>query len=170
MNIIFDFRNTVHTRKCSFIEFFQWVIVILCLFIPGILFSQTLSPTVFATGGDYFESEEYSLSITVGEPVTDTYFSSGNVLNCGFQQVEPPDSYYMVWTGVIDNDWNKSGNWNFTRVPLSTDDVLIPASAINMPVVNISGRSCRNIVIEQNASVTVNPGVDFTVYGDVTMY
>jgi hypothetical protein len=49
-------------------------------------FSQTLSPDVFTTSGDYFTSTNNSLSWTIGECITETYSSTNNILTQGFQQ------------------------------------------------------------------------------------
>ncbi len=47
--------------------------------------AQTLSPTVIATGGDYYSNSSGSLSWTTGESVV-TYIGSGQTLSQGFQQ------------------------------------------------------------------------------------
>ncbi len=54
-------------------------------------FSQTLTPEVYATSGDYFTSTNNSLSWTLGETVIDTYSSTNNTLTQGFQQ----SSYFV---------------------------------------------------------------------------
>src|ERR1019366_834874 len=48
--------------------------------------SQTLSPDVLTTSGDYFTNANNSLSWTIGECITETYSSSNNILTQGFQQ------------------------------------------------------------------------------------
>ncbi len=48
--------------------------------------SQTLSPEVLATSGDYFSNVNNSLSWTIGECITETYSNSNNILTQGFQQ------------------------------------------------------------------------------------
>lgn len=73
------------------------------------------------------------------------------------------------WIGGIDENWNKPGNWNPTGVPTEIDDVLIPSTVPNMPVVKINGLSCHNILIKSGASVTVNPGKTINVTGTITI-
>src|SRR5688572_27496856 len=51
-------------------------------------FSQSLTPTVVASSGDYFSGSAASLSWTLGEVVTDTYIGTNNQLTQGFQQPE----------------------------------------------------------------------------------
>lgn len=41
-----------------------------------------------------------------------------------------------LWTGVANNDWNDPANWDDLALPISSTDVVIPASAPNMPLVN----------------------------------
>ncbi|MBU2652156.1 MAG: T9SS type A sorting domain-containing protein [Bacteroidetes bacterium] len=50
------------------------------------LFSQSISPWVIASSGDFYSGEEISLSWTLGEPVTETFTSNEITLNQGFQQ------------------------------------------------------------------------------------
>ena len=49
-------------------------------------FSQTLSPDVWATSGDYYSNANNSLSWTIGECITETYSNANNSLTQGFQQ------------------------------------------------------------------------------------
>jgi hypothetical protein len=49
-------------------------------------FAQSVSPEVVATSGDYFTGSAATLSWTLGEVATDTYFGTSNQLTQGFQQ------------------------------------------------------------------------------------
>lgn len=48
--------------------------------------SQTITPDVLTTSGDYFTNANNSLSWTIGECITETYSSANNKLTQGFQQ------------------------------------------------------------------------------------
>ena len=48
--------------------------------------SQSLTPTVVASSGDYFVGSAATLSWTLGEVVTDTYYGTSTRLTQGFQQ------------------------------------------------------------------------------------
>ncbi len=61
-------------------------LLFLGIFWGQIGYSQTLSPEVFTTSGDYFSNLSNSLSWTLGECVIDTYTGSSNILTQGFQQ------------------------------------------------------------------------------------
>jgi len=72
------------------------------------------------------------------------------------------------WTGGIDEKWNTAGNWSPTGVPRPQEDVIIPVTAPNMPVVKLQGLSCNNILIQDGATLTINPGIVLTVNGNIT--
>ncbi len=41
---------------------------------------------ILSVSGDYFENTNGSISITIGEPVTETFASTSNIMTQGFQQ------------------------------------------------------------------------------------
>ncbi|MDL2224320.1 glycoside hydrolase family 5 protein, partial [Bacteroidales bacterium OttesenSCG-928-M06] len=62
----------------------------------------------------------------------------------------------LVWTGAVDNDWNKAGNWDKNVVPGAATDVYIPGKGItNYPYLTSTetGNVCRNIYILQGGEV-----------------
>lgn len=61
-------------------------VLIIGILIVHIGFSQTLTPEVYATSGDYFTNTANSLSWTLGECVIETYESVNYSLTQGFQQ------------------------------------------------------------------------------------
>ncbi|NPA67119.1 MAG: hypothetical protein GXO50_00770, partial [Chlorobi bacterium] len=63
-----------------------------------------------------------------------------------------------IWTGSSDNYWNTSANWSLNRVPLSSDDVIIP-DCTSLP--NIPERSGTDMVCN---NLTIKPGGQLTVY------
>jgi hypothetical protein len=76
-------------------------------------------------------------------------------------------SVTRTWTGGTDEKWNKSGNWNPSGVPGATDDVIIPVTAPNMPVVKVQGLQCNNILIQNGAGLDINPGFILTINGQI---
>ena len=73
------------------------------------------------------------------------------------------------WIGVVDEKWNKAGNWSPTGIPGAQDDILIPETAPFMPVVKVQGLSCNNIIVRPGAILTINPGFELTVNGNITI-
>jgi hypothetical protein len=74
-----------------------------------------------------------------------------------------------TWTGAFNEKWNIYGNWSPAGVPGAQDDVLIPASAPNMPVVRVEGFSCNDVLVKAGASLTIIPGIILTVNGTMTL-
>jgi hypothetical protein len=74
----------------------------------------------------------------------------------------------VSWTGVLSTDWFNAGNWSSGVVPSCSDDIIIPASASNQPLINTTGASCNTITIETGASLTMNSGAasKLSVCGD----
>lgn len=60
--------------------------ILIFIFLPIIIYTQSLAPSVISSSGDYFQSTNYSLSWTLGEIMTETFFNGSNVLTQGFQQ------------------------------------------------------------------------------------
>jgi 6-phosphogluconolactonase len=56
----------------------------------------------------------------------------------------------VTWTGVIDTDWNKAGNWSPARVPLLSDDVCIPGgkTVTNQPGMGLGGGFINSLVLD----------------------
>jgi hypothetical protein len=62
------------------------VIKIIMMLMPVTFYGQSITSSVVSTAGDYYTSGNYSLSVTIGEPVIDNYTSELYKLNTGFQQ------------------------------------------------------------------------------------
>src|SRR6267143_1073754 len=58
------------------------------------------------------------------------------------------------WTGSISTDWAVAGNWNPAGIPGDTDDVTIPSSAVNQPVLSADAHS---------AALTVQTGAHLSL-------
>lgn len=72
------------------------------------------------------------------------------------------------WLGGTSSDWFNPNNWVCTTVPTSSTDVIIPAGASIMPVINSTGAVCRNITIGTGASLTISGSNNLDVYGNWT--
>lgn len=76
----------------------------------------------------------------------------------------------LTWTGDVDASWHEPGNWSSNTVPIATDDVLIPSGRPNYPSSYLSNALAKNIVIDNGAYVTLEPGFDIIIAGDVVVY
>jgi hypothetical protein len=69
-----------------------------------------------------------------------------------------------VWTGTIDTDWNKVGNWNCSGIPTITSVVVIPAGRPNYPVVNLNVE-IKTLTVATGATVTTGTGFELKLNG-----
>jgi hypothetical protein len=114
-------------------------------------------------------------SLVVSPTVTTTYSlvnvsSGGCFVNSGFGAsvtVTVVPSGGSLWSGATNTDWNTVSNWACGAVPSSTSNVTIPAGLINYPAITTSASSA-NINIATGATVTVNTGGLFNLYGTAT--
>ncbi len=58
-----------------------------------------------------------------------------------------------TWIGSTSTDWNTASNW-CGGVPTSTTDIIIPTGTTFAPTVGVSGSVCRNITINNGATLT----------------
>lgn len=70
-----------------------------------------------------------------------------------------------TWTGTVDSDWVKAGNWS-NGLPTSSMDVKIPDTS-NEPVIN-SSVTIQNVSIESGSSLTINTQGSTTIKGNLT--
>lgn len=69
------------------------------------------------------------------------------------------------WTGIVSSDWNNASNW-CGGIPTSTTDVIIRPGTPFQPIIGASGGFCRNITINQNASLTISSANSLNVHGN----
>jgi hypothetical protein len=75
----------------------KYLILVCTFFLFFIARSQSISPQVIATAGDYFVGTNASLSWTLGEVITETVSNTNYTLTQGFQQ-----PHYNI-TGIPDD-------------------------------------------------------------------
>ena len=104
------------------------------------------------------------------------YFSvSGNTFN--FDVNIDITNNLIKWTGSVDADWNKAGNWSKGAVPTATDDVIIPKSA-TYPIImsgtaavakSVTVEKCDTLAIQNNGSLTIDgaTNVGIKIYGHI---
>jgi hypothetical protein len=108
----------------------------------------------------------------VASPTSTTIYTltvTGNNGCSGQNSVTVSVAASRTWIGVINEDWNVAGNWSPSGIPISLDNVIIPASATYMPEVHVNGMSCYNLYIDPNATLTIKAGFTLTVHNDFTI-
>lgn len=78
------------------------------------------------------------------------------VVNTGISETNEV-IFQNIWTGAVNNLWSNPNNWSCRQVPDGNTDVII----YNGPVRVTSNSTCRTL--------TINPGVSFTVVTGVTL-
>jgi hypothetical protein len=66
------------------------------------------------------------------------------------------------------NTWETAANWGDGTVPGSSTDVYIPPRTY-LPIVTTESATCRNLVIETGAGITVNNPQKLTLTGNITL-
>ena len=91
----------------------------------------------------------------------------------GYGLVNADRGLVNVWDGSSSITWYNSANWSLNMVPISTQDVLIPAGCPRYPTVTDT-RSCHSLEVENGASITITTGYltangSYTTYGSLVM-
>jgi ELWxxDGT repeat protein len=75
---------------------------------------------------------------------------------------------YKTWYGDANTNWNDPANWESNTVPTVSDNVLIPGSTDNNPIVSFNA-SVNSLWVERNA-LTINAGAELQINGDLGVY
>ena len=77
------------------------------------------------------------------------------------------------WTGNVNDDWKNTGNWNLGLLPNCgwCNKAIIPVLPPGKPypVVQDIGMTGGELIIENGANLTINPGKDLTVCGNTSI-
>ncbi len=74
-----------------------------------------------------------------------------------------------TWTGTTSTDWNTAANWNPTRVPLATDDVVIAPGSPNQPILNTTAVA-NSVEVQGGASLSITSAGSLTINGSKNVY
>lgn len=74
-----------------------------------------------------------------------------------------------VWTGAVNTDWFNPANWSDCEIPICTKDVTIP-NVMNLPIISTAQTAySQSLLIQSNASVTLNATARLDICGDLTI-
>ncbi len=66
-----------------------------------------------------------------------------------------------TWLGTTSTAWTVAANWGCSRVPISTDNVVISSGPTNMPVIVDALNVANNVTIGTGASLTLNNAASY---------
>lgn len=73
----------------------------------------------------------------------------------------------QTWIGVASSDWNNAANW-CGGIPTATTDVIIPATAPNMPVISGGTGTAHHISINAGGSLTIQATGVLDLFGNLS--
>jgi hypothetical protein len=127
------------------------------------------APAIYPGFGAAYQS---GLAVTAGEIylLVISNFSnsvSGFTLNISpASPVEYGSGGEVAWTGGIDSDWFKTGNWGGCAIPDCFTDAVILPSATNQPIISTAGAAVKTITVAPGASLTIQNTRNLDVCGD----
>jgi hypothetical protein len=71
------------------------------------------------------------------------------------------------WTGTVSSSWNDPANWD-NDLPTAQLNALILPGPVNQPVVSATS-ACNNLIVEDNAILTITNNSTLTVHGQVIL-
>jgi len=78
--------------------------------------------------------------------------------------VTPPPGANGQWTGNVSTAYSDAANWSNNVLPTATTDVIIPATAVRMPLLT-SAASANNFTVNSGATLTIGTGGTLTLTG-----
>ena len=75
-----------------------------------------------------------------------------------------------VWNGSTSSNWNTPANWTTNFVPISTNDVSLPAAGVtNQPNLSAQDTTVNNLTVASGRSLTISGAHKLTINGVLTM-
>ncbi len=136
-----------------------------------------LDATTFGAVGYLWSTGETTAQITVNVRRTSDYIVAVDLGRCIVYDTICVGTVEYVWIGDTDDDYGKFANWSapcgLDDIPRCENDIVIPAFVNGIPPINFPRiydnqiQGCRNIIIENGASITISPLGRLNVCGDM---
>jgi len=134
--------------------------------------SGNINQTVtIPVGGSITYTVTLAINCAFTGPLVNTATIAANICDIDLNPVNntatDTDNENLWKTGNATTDWNTASNWSLGVVPSCTPPVnaIIPNGAIPYPIINTTGNTAANLIIQNGATLTINPGKDLTVCG-----
>ncbi len=118
-------------------------------------FCNIILPTI---GNDINASADLLVSLMLA----DTLQNKSVVFNSPIQQNR--DGIYFqaaLWTGGVDSNWQQILNWSSKQLPSDSSHIIIPASAVNMPLIQ-QNVTLRKLTMDSSAKLTVTGTINIS--------
>ncbi|MBX9733203.1 MAG: T9SS type A sorting domain-containing protein [Chitinophagaceae bacterium] len=128
----------------------QWKLVKAPVYytINKLIFDSSASTTTLLPNGFIINNPSQS-------NLTDTcLFSISDGINTAYKKIIFSLSNSYTWTGTVNSLWTNPANWCNNALPPDSANILIPATAVNMPLINTTV-SVNQITISEKASLNV---------------
>lgn len=73
------------------------------------------------------------------------------------------------WSGLANSSWSNPANWSGGIIPANNDNVTLPGSCTNYPVITSGTTLAKSVIITNGASLTINPNAALTLSGRLTI-
>ncbi len=130
------------------------------------------SITVAGNGGVGPYSYSRNNGITYNSTGIFTGLTAGNYTirikdanNCLKDTIVAIDIEKATWTGAIDTDWHKAGNWNLQKVPTATTHVIIPSGTINECIISFGNAFASSVQVKTGATLRLQNNFKIIIQG-----
>ena len=113
--------------------------------------SGTTIDTVAYDDGDASSTDGSGPSYEIIDSTSDNSDTVSNWQASALNGGSPGKLNSTTWSGATNNDWNTSSNWS-NGIPVSTSDLLIPASLTNYPTAS-GAVTVNSVVLNSGASL-----------------
>lgn len=114
--------------------------------------AQSTIPDVIATDGGYDTSSVGSISYTIGEPISETFSTTNNILTQGFQQ---PTTVVVTSIPEISSDGNIFAYPNPVSADLILDFAKMNEGDYTIEIIDMVGKLISKSNLKINASVFI---------------
>jgi hypothetical protein len=124
-----------------------------------------LTPFVPANG--QWATKSYSIPIGTNKILFRGVSSYGNNLFLDNILVGEP---LVAWNGSVSEQWHNPLNWTPNGVPGGTQNVVISSGKPFNPGISTTGNMCNNLIINNNAALSLISGSDLVIFGHLTIH
>ena len=102
-----------------------------------------------------------AVSIGAGSTLEGRVLSSSGAVSTG--QVVTIARNITTWTGSVSSNWFNNANWS-DGIPTNKTQVIIPANASNMPIIDVAGATLIDIQIDLGATLEISGSNQLDIY------